>query len=179
MDKDIQARYEEAVKSTLHSQATDQSNISAAYANLCNVVKKAAHDTLPCRQPVALRKRFVSTRTRELYAAREQNYHRLSVAERKTMNSVITRSRRDDYREYIDSIIQDMEAAERVGNAREVTRLTKILTKGKPSNITPSKDLLGNPITSSEQLLASWNDFLANKFTQTACDEQKQEAYCQ
>ena len=73
-------RYEEAVKSTLHSQAIDQSNISAAYANLYNVVEKAAHDILPCCKPVALRKGFVSTRTCELYAAREQNYHRLSVA---------------------------------------------------------------------------------------------------
>ena len=170
LDKDIQARYEEAVESTLRSQSTDQSNISAAYANLCNAVKKAAHDILPCRKPVALRKRFVSTRTRELYAARQQNYHRLSVAERKTMNSAITRSCREDYREYIDSIIQDMEAAERVGNVREVTRLTKILTKGKPSNITPSKDLSGNTITSSEQLLASCNEFLAKKFAQPACD---------
>ena len=86
------------------------------------------------------------------------------------MNSVITRSCRDDYREYIDSIIQDMEAAERVGNAREVTRLTKILTKGKPSNITPSKDLSGSPITTSEQLLASWNEFLAKNFDQPAWD---------
>ena len=86
------------------------------------------------------------------------------------MNSVISRSCRDDYREYIDSILQDMEAAERVGNAREVTRLTKILTKGKSSNITPSKDLSGSPITSSKQLLVSWNEFLAKKFAQPACD---------
>ena len=28
----------------------------------------------------------------------------------------------------------------------------------------------GNPITSSEQLLASWNEFLAKKFAQPACD---------
>ena len=66
-----------------------------------------------------------------------------------------------------------MEAANRVGDTREISRLTKLLTKGKSSNITPSKDLSGEPITTTEQLLASWNEFLAKKFEEPQCDANK------
>ena len=34
----------------------------------------------------------------------------------------------------------------------------------------PSKDLSGNPITTSEQLLTSWNEFLSKKFAVPASD---------
>ena len=54
-----------------------------------------------------------------------------------------------------------------------LSRLTKLLTKGKSSNITPSKDQSGEPITTTDQLLASWNDFLAKKFEEPQCDANK------
>ena len=34
----------------------------------------------------------------------------------------------------------------------------------------PSKDLKGDPITSAEQLLKAWNEFLADKFSSPDCD---------
>ena len=38
----------------------------------------------------------------------------------------------------------------------------------------PSKDLAGEPIMSSEQLLASWNSFLTDKFAAPAADSDRQ-----
>ena len=64
-----------------------------------------------------------------------------------------------------------MEDAERIGNTREITRLTHILSgKSDKTIITPSKDLNGKPITSTEQLLKSWNEFLAKKFASPDAD---------
>ena len=51
----------------------------------------------------------------------------MAQAERKAINKNITSSSRDDYREYIDSMLGDMEAAERVVNMREVDHFIKSL----------------------------------------------------
>ena len=51
------------------------------------------------------------------------------------------------------------------GDSREVARQVKILSgKNKKSSPMPSKDSNGNPIVSSEELLQSWNKFLAEQF---------------
>ena len=85
--------------------------------------------------------------------------------QRKTASHQIGKSIRDDYLSYIDGILRDMETAERTGNTREITRLRKILSgKSNSSRIMPSKDLNGSPISSQQQLLESWNEFLTIKF---------------
>ena len=53
----------------------------------------------------------------------------------------------------------------------EVTRIAKSLRgRNSSSTVTPSKDLKGDPITSAEQLLKAWNEFLADKFSSPDCD---------
>ena len=61
----------------------------------------------------------------------------------------------------------DIETANRVGNVREVARLTKVLTgRGKHrGNIMPTKAVDGKPLTESKQLLDAWQEFLGRKFT--------------
>ena len=154
-------------------QEFDRANTSAAFANLCNVVKKVANAVLPSRKPVPLRKHHVSVQTRELYANRMKNFNQLNKEERKDMNRAIFKSCRNDYRAYVNGIIEDIESAERSGNAREITNLTKVLSKSKNSNIMPSKDLAGSPNTTSEQLLESWNEFLSKKFAAPECDNNR------
>ena len=104
--------------------------------------------------------------------------------EQKEATKAISNSSREDYRSHVDSIINDMAAAETVGNTREVTRLTKQLSgKSSQPSPMPSKDLQGAPITSSDQLLVEWNTFLSAKFAApdidkdaevetTVCDEE-------
>jgi len=89
----------------------------------------------------------------------------MTLTEQKESAKAISNSSREDYRSYVDGIINDMAAAEAVGNSREVTRLVKRL-RGKSAQPSPmpSKDLQGDPIVSSDQLLAEWNKFLSAKF---------------
>jgi hypothetical protein len=144
---------------------------STSFEKLRMAVVSSAKETLPVRKPAPIRKRYVSARTRDLYAKRQAKYEQMTLVERKAINKNITSSCRDDYREYIDRMLGDMEAAERVGNMREVTRITKSLRgRNSFSTVTPSKVLNGDPITSAEQLLTAWNEFLADKFSSPDCD---------
>ena len=95
----------------------------------------------------------------------------MDATERKLTNRTITKSCCEDYREYIDSMIGEMEAAERVGNQHEVTRITKVLSnRNSFSIVMPSRDLHGDPITSSHLLLNAWNEFLSKKFATPESD---------
>ena len=114
-------------------------------------------------------------RTRELYEKRQSCFNRLSVKERKAATRAIANSCPKDYREYIDSIITDMENAIKSGNTRKLNRLIKQLSKkSNPSPIMPAKDLSGAPVLSTDQLLSAWNEFLAKKFQIPDIDVDKQ-----
>ena len=67
-----------------------------------------------------------------------------------------------------------MEAADRTGNTREVSRLTKLISgKSGSNNVMPSKDVNGKPILSTDKLLKAWNHFLTNKFTAPDADRDR------
>ena len=104
--------------------------------------------------------------TKQLYEERARCYHLLTPEEQRRRGTDIGRSCRDDYRSYIDDLVGDIETANRVGNVREVARLTKALTgRGKHrGNIMPTKDVDGKPLTESKQLLDAWQEFLGRKF---------------
>ena len=172
-DADTCKRYEATVKSTIDKQVYDKSDTSASFRNLLNTVSNAAKSCLPTRKPMRLRKRCVSARTKQLYADRVNQYEKMTPLERKSAARKVRDSCRNDYRDYISRVVDDMEAADRSGNFREVSRLVKVLANKRSSSIMPSKDHNGKLITSSEQLLQAWNTFLEKKFAAPACDRGK------
>ena len=173
-DQSIRSLFEENVHSNLTIHPYNQDNPSASLAHLQKSVLAAAISVLPERQPVPFRKRHVSSRTRNLFTNRQTNFEQLNESERKSASKAISNSCREDYREYIDGVLNDMETAERSGNRRELNRLIKLLSKkSNDTLIMPSKDLLGKPILSSEQLLASWNEFLTKKFAAPDVDSNR------
>ena len=98
----------------------------------------------------------------------------MSQEDRKSASHAISNSIRDDYIAYLDRILSDMEAADRTGNTREMSRLRKLLSgKSKSSMTTPSKDMQGNPILSQDHLLSAWNEFLSQKFASPDADNDR------
>ena len=169
-DETVRASFESEIKSALRPASTPAA-AAELYSNLRTAVHSAASKTLPFRKPVPIRKRNVSERTRTLYEERQRRYEFMDDDQRKSINRDITNSCREDYREYVNHMIGEIEAAERVGNQREVTRITKLLTaRNNVSNVMPSRDLRGDPITSSDQLLDAWNEFLTKKFATPLSD---------
>ncbi|KAI8514508.1 hypothetical protein Bbelb_070990 [Branchiostoma belcheri] len=174
-DAQLKQRFDNRVSANIASQTFNPNDPAESLENLQKSVSEAASAVLPKRTSRPLRKRVVSTRTKNLYAHRQNNFQNMNSQQRKEVSKAIAQSTRKDYRSCIDSIISDMEVAEQTGNSQEITRLTKILSGKTNSTVTmPSKDLAGEPIVSSEQLLSAWNVFLAQKFATPPADSHRQ-----
>ena len=162
-DDSIRSLYEENVQSNLASTLYNSNDPSESLAQLQKSILTAANNVLPARKPTPFR--LVSLRTRNLYDNRQSKFESLNNIERKAAVKAIANSACEDYREYIDGVLTDMEIAERSGNIRKLNNLIKSISKkSSASTIMPSKDLDGKPITSNYQLLDSWNKFLTEKF---------------
>ena len=170
-DAHTQQNFENNVCANISIRQYDRNDPTETLVNLQRTVSDAAAAVLPKRSSLTLRKRSVSNRTKELYQSRQDAFPNMNDQQRKAAAKAIFQSAREDYRGYVDNIITDMEAAEQSGNTREVTRLTKVLSGKTSSGATmPSKDLSGDPIVSSEQLLSAWNSFLTEKFAPPQAD---------
>ena len=125
-----------------------------------------AQTTLPDKEPTNSRKWETSESTMNLVHKRSMKWAQMSEVERKSMNRVISRSARADYRKYVESVIDDIEEAGAVGKSSTVFKLAKKLKpKGKGnSHCQPSIDAEGKPITSTEQQLEAWAKYLQTKF---------------
>ena len=165
-DPIVAAAYDAALRRGLATVTVEDGDTAGRLRRLCEATAQAATGVpLVKRRP--LRKRVVSANTKLLYEERARCYHLLSPEERRRRGIDIGRACRDDYRRYIDDQVGDIETANRVGNVREVARLTKVLTgRGKHcGNIMPTKAADGKPLTESKQLLDAWQEFLGRKFT--------------
>ena len=173
-DEELQERFNAAVVSQLEDSPCDLDNASASLTRLTKCVTDAARKTLPLKRSQPLRKRHVSERTEQLYDDRRRNYARQSDDERREATRAITVSSREDYREYVNGVLDDIEGAESVGNMRKVTKLTRTLAnKNRFSNINPSKGADGKKIVSTTHLLGEWKTFLGSKFKRPASDENR------
>ena len=111
-----------------------------------------------------------SARTLSLLKQREEIWDRLNDDQRKQLKRAISRSARNDYRDYVANILTDIEKEDRIGNCKEVFRLTKSLSNKRKGNqfVQPSVDIHGNEIETTEQQLDAWAEFLEPKFAARA-----------
>ena len=165
-DPIVAAAYDAALRRGLATATVEDGDTAGRLRRLCEATAQAASG-LPLEKRQPLRKRVVSANMKLLNEERARCYHLLSPEERQRRGIGIGRACRDDYRRYIDDQVGDIETANRVGNVREVARLTKVLTgRGKHrGNIMPTKAADGKPLTESKQLLDAWQEFLGRKFT--------------
>ena len=66
----------------------------------------------------------------QLLACSQRRIHfvKLNDDERRAATRAIGVSCREDYRDYVDGVLNDIEIAERGGNSREVSRLTSLIS---------------------------------------------------
>ena len=76
----------------------------------------------------------------------------------------ISTSCRQDHREHVNGILNDMEAAECSGNSREMSRLTRLLSgRRQTRSINPSINVNGDLLVTKDTLLDEWSKFLGAK----------------
>ena len=125
-----------------------------------------AQSAIPKLKSSTKKKWETSLRTLALVEKRTQSWNQMSSDEQKVINKEISRSSRDDYRNYVGDLVEAIEDADKVGNASLVFRLAKQLSstgRGNPF-CQPAKDENGKPITSVDQQLELWAAFLERKF---------------
>ena len=132
-----------------------------------NSIMSEAQACLPNMQKSNGKKWKTSEQTLNLVRLRAQKWHALNEEERKAASREISRSARNDYRSYVNDLLQDMEKYEAIGNSREVYKIAKALSNKKRGNafVQPGVDVNGNAIISTEQQLNAWADFLEPKFS--------------
>jgi len=163
-DPNIARKFDNVISACMQAEHADLDNAHERLLRLNRATQKAMA-TLPARKQPPLRKRNVSNRTKELYATRSNQFDKLTPEERREISREIKKSCRKDYREYIRSVVDQIAAADLVGDTRAISRLTKsISTHPKAKNYMPSKTLDGSPITSMSDRLTAWQSFLGQKF---------------
>ena len=116
----------------------------------------------------------MSNRTRQLYEQRRRDFAKLGEDERRVAKRAISTSCREDYREHVNGILNDMEAAERCGNSREVSKLTRLLSGRRHTrSINPSKDINEDLLVTQDQLLDEWSKFFGAKFASPDADKNR------
>ena len=100
-DEELRGSYNAAVVTHLDDSPCDLGNTSASLKCLTKCLTDAARETLPLKRSEPLCKRQVSERTDQ----RRRNYARQSDDERREVTRAITVSSREDYREYINDVL--------------------------------------------------------------------------
>ena len=161
--------FDRKIETALSNRHVDPECAKERLQHLNNATQEAIK-ALPVKKAQSFRKRFVSSHTKKLVETRARFYDKMSTTERRVASRGISRSCRNDYRSYINEVVGDIAAADRVGNTREISRLTRsISSRPKPSNKMPTKTSDGTPITSSKELLDAWHKFLGKKFACNDC----------
>ena len=127
---------------------------------------QAAQSVLPKKSMKPGRKYDISEKTEQLLEMRKRTWNTLTDEERQNARKQISRSVRNDYREFVKSVVDDMEKANAIGKFSDTFKMAKQLScKGKTTScIQPAKDAQGNIITTTEQQLELWAEFLEKKF---------------
>ena len=161
---DVLKKQDEYIEENLKNKPQTES-VNDHWNQLSDIMK-SAQEILPTKKATANHKWNTSRRTLELVEERKENWDKLSNDERKQLNRKISRSARDDYRDYVSNILEDIEAENSAGNMTNVFKLAKSLSSQQKSNISvqPVIDSNGDQITSTEHQLECWADFLDKKF---------------
>ena len=171
---ELRELFDARVKQHLTATHCDTTVASASLERLMKCVTTAALETLCVKQHQTLRKLCVSNHTRQLYEQRCRDFSKLSEDERRVAKRAISTSCREDHREHVNGILNDMEAADRCGNSQEVSRLTRLLSgRQHTCSINRSKDLNGDLLVTQHQLLDEWSKFLGAKFASPDTDKNR------
>ena len=127
-----------------------------------------AQETIPTADRKSTRKWKTSTATMNLVNERSAKWECANVEQKKSLNAAVKFSARNDYRNYVEDVLQDIEEAEESGDITGMYKIAKCLSnkKGGNSHTQPSVDQEGNQITTSEQQHDAWATFIEDKFAE-------------
>ena len=170
--KDYKALKQPEVSQAHHETITTNLNSTDRPAEVSDQFKRlteimtSAQEAIPNVSRQSSHKWKTSDATSALIAERANNWDNLNAEQRKTANKNISISARDDYRSYVNGVLEEIEEAESAGKSSDIFKLARQLSTKRNGNqyTQPVLDDSGNPITTTEQQHELWANFLENKF---------------
>ena len=160
--------HEHSVRSLLEKHQA-QEGATGKLRRLTNVLQEA-QSVIKNKPKSNARKWKTSEATLNLLEERSEKWESLSDQEKVGYRKAISRSARNDYRDYVNDIITDLESDIAAGQTSDIFRKAKSLSN-RPQGSRfdqPSVDLEGNMITSTDHQLEAWACFLEEKFSARA-----------
>ena len=138
----------------------------------------AAENTLPHQLDGAMKAKDESTRTKRLIHKRSKmNRRKNSKADYMAINEEIKESRKQDYKDWINQCVSEMEDANAKNNSRKVfSILNKLSKKPKPPPQNLKTNEQGKPLTSAKEAANVWLRFLKGKFAATDVELNERQA---
>ncbi len=148
---ELTRKFNQGVRAPLEA-AAEANNIDGKWERLKDAVNKAVEVLPSVSRPPGGKRWTLYIRTMQLVKDRENRGAIMKNEERKELSSQISHSCRADYREHVDLLVRQVEAANSVGDLSRVSRLTKSLSVRKSGTklTQPSKTRDGTPITTTE-----------------------------
>ena len=145
------------------------------YDQWTKAAKKAAKDTLPLKAKSKMLARDVSARTKRLFTEKERMSKINNTSQEfKEIQKKIKTSSLQDYVDWVDNNVSQMEAANARGDTGTIYRIVRHISdkpKAPPQNLTTDED--GNLLKSAEDLAATWQRFLKKKFDATVAERHR------
>ena len=142
------------------------------YDRLCKTVLEAADKVLPRKRTQKAPERHTSERTKKLMAKRSRmNRRNSSRADFRRIQKRIKESCLQDYVEWVDNCVGEMEKANDYGDVRKIYNLVNKLSqkpKPPPSNLTKNEQ--GDLLKSPQAVVDRWERFLKCKFQATEAE---------
>ena len=127
-------------------------------------IKKAMME-IPTIQFQPRRQWWLSASVRQCLEERRQRYEHATNDQRKCMERNLAKLRRQEWRRFCEQAVKQMEVENSKGNVRGMHSIVaQLCGKKQASRVNISRDTEGNLITSEEQRLQCWANFLTRKF---------------
>jgi hypothetical protein len=186
-DEDTKIKYENDVSKHAadFSMPASKSETDEILKKLQYAVKEAIED-LPVLKVKKGVKRNSSHETEEIFEQRARELQKLTstgirrksylwVWTKNKFRSDIFKACRDDYRNYVYGILDEIEADINKNDYKAVFKGVKKLTGKKYSSKAPTKDINGKLFASAEELCNAWMEFAAEKFAATEKERERGE----
>jgi hypothetical protein len=179
----VAEKFDKVLQQRVDNRVNVRDSLESKYATMVKDVSDTIVEVVPEKERRRGKVRERSEKTIQLFEDRARECSKLEERSdtwwetKKSFTKAITRSCRDDYREYIFGLIDEAVVAAEKNDSKKVSQLVNRIagTSASFSSIQPTKNESGEVFGSTEELLESWKEFAAKKFKPTQAEADRGE----
>ena len=155
-------------------------DMGTQYDFLSESIRQTIDEVVSPRQRKNYNGRKMSQRTLHLHQQRIRDFNsgrQITKVDRTAWYKVLKEAGLDDYKDWVKSWVEQIKAADNLGNIKEISKGVKVLSgKTRSTKRTqPSMTRQGTTITCADELGDLWQQFLEKKFSATELENTRDE----